>query len=216
MPLARLPRVVRASLLLLFVIVLLALWFRPFGGEPRVAKNDSDSGASSAAATRVRVPAHDSARPAIVPVAPSPEWPRSPLADGLDNPSRSARDDLGDLAQVLLRYRETHRTYPAFADNAQLVNALSGANPARAPYLPRDLAVIDQATGILNDRWGTPYFFHALGSDALEIRSAGPDRELYTPDDLLHRLGPPPLVAQPEVQDSAAPADVGFGELSVP
>lgn len=153
--------------------------------------SESRRGEAPSASAPALPPAHDSARPALVAVAPASHWPRSPLADGLDDPARTARDDLQDLAGVLARYRESHRAYPAFADNAQLVNALAGANPARAPYLPRDLAVIDSDTGELRDRWGTPYFFHALGRDALEIRSAGPDREFYTSDDLLHRLGPP-------------------------
>ena len=69
-------------------------------------------------------------------------------------------------------------------DNATFVNALTGRNPSRLAFLPRSHAAID-AQGQLLDRWGKPFFFHLLGRDALEIRSAGPDRELYTADDLV-------------------------------
>jgi hypothetical protein len=195
MPFVRRPRAVLFFAMILFGVGagILLFWrgadrARSSASELRLDEAPNVSPPASAPALP---PAHDSARPALVAVAPASHWPRSPLADGLDDPARTARDDLQDLAGVLARYRETHRAYPAFADNAQLVNALAGANPARAPYLPRDLAVIDTNTGELRDRWGTPYFFHALGRDALEIRSAGPDRELHSADDLLHRLGPP-------------------------
>jgi hypothetical protein len=37
--------------------------------------------------------------------------------------------------------------------------------------------------GELTDRWGTAYFFHQLSSREMEIRSAGPDRKMWTEDD---------------------------------
>jgi hypothetical protein len=37
--------------------------------------------------------------------------------------------------------------------------------------------------GELVDRWGTPYFFHQLSKTRMEIRSAGPDRTMWTGDD---------------------------------
>jgi hypothetical protein len=36
----------------------------------------------------------------------------------------------------------------------------------------------------LIDRWGTPYFFHALSGEHMEIHSAGPDRQFHSADDL--------------------------------
>jgi hypothetical protein len=33
------------------------------------------------------------------------------------------------------------------------------------------------------DRWGTPYFFHQVSKTEMEIRSAGPDRRMWTGDD---------------------------------
>jgi hypothetical protein len=37
--------------------------------------------------------------------------------------------------------------------------------------------------GELIDQWGTPYFFHQLSKVEMEIRSAGPDGVMWTPDD---------------------------------
>jgi hypothetical protein len=38
--------------------------------------------------------------------------------------------------------------------------------------------------GQLIDNWGTPFFFHSLSRNEMEIRSAGPDRRMWTTDDL--------------------------------
>jgi len=48
--------------------------------------------------------------------------------------------------------------------------------PEQAPYL--------DAEGRLVDRWGTPYFFHPVSGEDMEIVSAGPDAELWTDDDV--------------------------------
>jgi hypothetical protein len=39
--------------------------------------------------------------------------------------------------------------------------------------------------GELVDPWGTAYFFHQLSGKETEIRSAGPDKILWTADDLV-------------------------------
>lgn len=60
-----------------------------------------------------------------------------------------------------------------------------GQNAAHERFLP-DNSVALNGQGQLVDRWGTPLFFHALGAGRYEIRSAGPDRKLWTEDDI-HR-----------------------------
>jgi hypothetical protein len=40
--------------------------------------------------------------------------------------------------------------------------------------------------GELCDRWGTPYFFHSESRRRTTIRSAGPDRQMWTADDVEH------------------------------
>jgi hypothetical protein len=52
-------------------------------------------------------------------------------------------------------------------------------------FLPAHHPVFNEQ-GQLVDRWGTPLFFHATARDRLDIRSAGPDKSLWTEDDL-HR-----------------------------
>jgi len=41
------------------------------------------------------------------------------------------------------------------------------------------------AKGELVDYWGTPFFFHQLSGTQMEIHSAGPDRQMWTGDDIV-------------------------------
>lgn len=58
-----------------------------------------------------------------------------------------------------------------------------GRNAAHEEFLPAKHSALN-AEGKLIDRWATPLFFHALGGGRYEIRSAGPDKKLWTGDDL--------------------------------
>ena len=67
--------------------------------------------------------------------------------------------------------------------NEDWADMFRGRNGAREEFLPsRHIAL--NADGKLVDRWASPLFFHALGGGRYEIRSAGPDRKLWTSDDL--------------------------------
>jgi hypothetical protein len=70
--------------------------------------------------------------------------------------------------------------------NEDIADALRGKNKARIRFLPDDSPVFDEQGRII-DRWGTPLYFHASARDRLEIRSAGPDRQMWTADDLHRR-----------------------------
>lgn len=62
---------------------------------------------------------------------------------------------------------------------------LRGRNAAHERFLPEKHPALD-TQGRLVDRWGAPLFFHALGGGRYELRSAGPDKKLWTEDDI-HR-----------------------------
>jgi len=88
---------------------------------------------------------------------------------------------LQTVEQLLYFYRQGLGENPV-GQNEDIVAALLGENPKRAAYLPADSPAIKD--GKLLDPWGTPYWFHPVSRDRMEIRSAGPDRELFTSDDL--------------------------------
>lgn len=69
--------------------------------------------------------------------------------------------------------------------NEDWAAALRGANPAQQRFLPDQHRVFNEE-GLLVDRWGTPLFFHPIARKEYEIRSAGPDKKMWTADDL-HR-----------------------------
>lgn len=70
--------------------------------------------------------------------------------------------------------------------NAEIVQALRGGNPGKANYLPQSAMRLN-GNGELIDKWGRPYFFHANSATQMEVRSAGPDGRLFTPDDIVTR-----------------------------
>lgn len=119
------------------------------------------------------------------------ERPRSLLGENiLRDYARSnlpPENDLTLLSQLMqnsLLLLKSSANRPLSA-NEDWASFFRGANPARERFLPDQHAALN-AAGQLIDRWGTPLFFHALGGSRYEIRSAGPDRLLWTADDL-HR-----------------------------
>ena len=114
----------------------------------------------------------------------SPE-PPSPLADELNSPRTTIQRDLQILNGVLLAWQTNfHGQGNPVGDNAAIPAALTGQNALNFQFIPHDHPAIN-ARGELCDRWGTPFFFHALSGTRMELRSAGPARQMYTDDDIV-------------------------------
>lgn len=121
-----------------------------------------------------------------------PERPPAPLLGetilaGYGNTNLPPENDLTLMSRLmenslLLLKAAGNRPLSANEDWADL---LRGRNAAAERFLPDTHPAVN-AQGQLVDRWRTPLFFHALGGGRFEIRSAGPDRQLWTEDDL-HR-----------------------------
>jgi len=69
--------------------------------------------------------------------------------------------------------------------NAEITSQLSGQNPQHVNVIQPEAGLRINRQGELVDPWGTPYFFHQLSGIEMEIRSAGPDKLMYTADDLV-------------------------------
>jgi hypothetical protein len=67
--------------------------------------------------------------------------------------------------------------------NEDWADFFRGKNGAHERFLS-DHHVAFNTQGQLVDRWKTPLFFHALGRGRYEVRSAGPDKVLWTADDI--------------------------------
>ena len=141
-------------------------WLRPVAHAPAVA-------ATSPRHANPNPPAPDGP-----PIADAP----SQLADQLNSRSTDIKADLRELNEIFIRYRAaTHRQNPV-GDNVDITAVLTGRNELGFAFIPQDHPAIN-AAGELCDRWGTPFFFHQVSGEEMEIRSAGPDRKLWTADD---------------------------------
>ncbi len=103
------------------------------------------------------------------------------LASALNSPATEIVADLRLLDDLFATFRTNLRENPV-GTNAEITAALTGANPLHLALLPSDHPAIN-TRGELCDRWGTPFFFHQLSGTQMEIRSAGPDKKLWTDDD---------------------------------
>ena len=68
--------------------------------------------------------------------------------------------------------------------NRELVAALAGENPHRIRFIDSASPFIN-GDGELLDRWQVPLFFHFVEANDVGVRSAGPDRVLWTADDVV-------------------------------
>ena len=108
-----------------------------------------------------------------------------PLAAELNAPGSTIQRDLDLLQQILDAWRSN---FPSegnpVGENAEIAAALLGGNALGLTLVPKQHPALN-ARGELCDRWGTPFRFHQLSGDRMEIRSAGPDRRFATDDDVV-------------------------------
>jgi hypothetical protein len=69
--------------------------------------------------------------------------------------------------------------------NPEITSELDGNNPKHIHFISAEQGMRVDANGELIDPWGTPYFFHQISGTDMEIHSAGPDRIMWTADDLV-------------------------------
>jgi hypothetical protein len=163
----------RSLLLLAVVLLLLAGWLLLPGRDQR------PRGAESAAAPAAN------ASPVSAGGAAAAEAGASPLAEALNSPASDIRADLRIVSEIVDTFRTNFpRDGNPVGDNAEITAALTGRNKLRLALLPSRHPAINGA-GELCDRWGTPFFFHAGSATKMEIRSAGPDKKMWTADDVV-------------------------------
>lgn len=129
-----------------------------------------------------RGPRSVDAPPPATSAAPASADTEFPLAAALNAPQSTITRDLDALQQILDAWRTNFpREGNPVGENAEITAALAGSNPLGLVLIPKNHRAIKG--GELCDRWGTPFRFHALSGERMEIRSAGPDRKFATDDD---------------------------------
>jgi hypothetical protein len=71
--------------------------------------------------------------------------------------------------------------------NPEITSQLSGKNPKGINFIKPETGMRVNGNGELVDPWGTPLFFHQLSATDTEVRSAGPDKRMWTSDDVVAR-----------------------------
>ena len=115
---------------------------------------------------------------------PLADFTGDPVVGGLNDPAGSVQRDI----EIVSRVFQTWQTnFPLEGNpvggNREITTSLTGRNRLGLVLLPPDFPAINVA-GEWCDRWGTPWFFHQISGREMEVRSAGPDRQLYTADDV--------------------------------
>lgn len=159
-------------------LVGLGLWWR--SGSPASGDRGADSLRPTASPTAA-VPAKltKEAREKILRDAPEAH-----LADDLNKGGGTIQSDLSMVASMFAAYRSIYsgRGNP-IGDNREITDTLLGHNPNGIIFLQTGHRAIN-AKGELCDRWGTPFSFHAESGTKMEVRSAGPDKKMWTADDV--------------------------------
>lgn len=90
-------------------------------------------------------------------------------------------EDLSAIDSAIRNFQAILGENPT-GNNAEITSALLGNNLKQIKLeVPAGSNI--NSDGQMCDRWGTPYFFHTLSATEMEIRSAGPDRRMWTGDD---------------------------------
>lgn len=114
------------------------------------------------------------------PLAPAsiPEASQAPAS----NTDAETETDIDKISLMFRDYRSIAGENPV-GTHAEIMKSIMGGNPKGAMLGPPEGLQLNENSELI-DRWGTPYFFHQLTRDVMEIRSAGPDRILWTGDDV--------------------------------
>jgi hypothetical protein len=86
--------------------------------------------------------------------------------------------------RAIIQYAQVYGGNPVGV-NSEITAALIGDNPKHINFITPDSGLRVNDQGEMVDAWGTPLFFHQLSGHDMEIHSAGPDRKMWTYDDLV-------------------------------
>ena len=152
------------------------------GTAARMPSSSSRTGAASSTPASFKAPSAGTAGTSVdSPVAPAQPFI---LGSADASPSMDAATVLSNMRVTINRYRSMFGENPV-GTNAEITKALNGDNPKQARFIKEELGLRINGRGELVDYWGTPFFFHQLSGTEMEIHSAGPDKVMWTADDLV-------------------------------
>ena len=183
-----------AVFLVFGVIAYFAL--RPDAAQPTAAKPNQATQdaavkaalASAPAKTASAIEATFATVPAIEKNLPNAAPTSVPAPTGTAHaPEITSMEPITILENVRSAIRNYGRRFGGnpVGSNEEITRALSGENPQQVNYFNAEAGMRLNEKGELIDAWGTPFFFHQLSAAQMEIHSAGPDKIMWTLDDLV-------------------------------
>jgi hypothetical protein len=117
---------------------------------------------------------------------PEPAKPLPYIVGSADAPPTNLAPEivLEKMRRAIVNYGSTFSGNPV-GTNPEIAAALNGENPKQIKFIDPENGLRINGKGELVDSWGTPFFFHQLSATDMEIRSAGPDKIMWTGDDLV-------------------------------
>jgi hypothetical protein len=187
-------RVLAAVILILPFGLFFYFWRHPAADEKPAVETAKSSPASTLAKELAAVPPQTTALIASNFAAPPQSVyyskPSPPAVAPASTPAPLEFTNLAPEIVVENMRRAIHDYGSMFGGNpvginSEITSQLSGDNPKHINFLKAEAGLRLNASGELIDPWGTPYFFHQLSGTDMEIHSAGPDRIMWTADDLV-------------------------------
>ncbi len=186
-------------LLVCMVIAGLYLFFNPAKNPATRAAEESSSVASPAQQSSVQQDGLAEGSGVLPSGFNSNSSPASPvnLADraGIVAPTMATAEEkenippaivVENVGRAIRQYGEMFGGNPV-GTNPEITAQLNGGNPKQINFIQPDAGMRINEKGELVDAWNTPFFFHQISGTETEIHSAGPDKIMWTQDDLVTR-----------------------------
>ncbi len=161
-------------------------------GKVRQSEETTIEQATAPSKTETATPSTKLQNPYDTPDPADPRITRLKNGNVLYNPSIEASRSLSKtiepkraletIHELIDHYRFAYQENPVGVENFEFTEQLLGKNRLRIVFIDPESEAIQGNQ--LVDTWGTPYFFHPLSGQKIEIRSAGPDRQFWTNDDI--------------------------------
>lgn len=162
--------------LVLLLLAAVALWWL---GRPQapLVKEDPKQGMSPAAIKAMEEAAKLRSE--------NTELPGNEILKHYAEPGTRPEDDLHSMVHAFSNLLLLVKGDAPFrmGANEEFAAALMGHNATKTVFLAPPHPCLN-AQGQLVDRWQTPLFFHVRDATRIDVRSAGPDKTLWTADDL--------------------------------
>ena len=188
-------RILVAAILIFPLVVFLFFWCHPGAlklpvtGENKIAQDAAVAKALASASPQANAVIASNFAAVRPPQYSTPAAPAKSFAAARPSAAMEFTNLPPDI--VLENMRHAIRNYGSrfggnpVGTNLEIARALAGENPGQVNFMDADAGLRLNAAGELVDPWGTPYFFHQLSATEMEIHSAGPDKVMWTQDDLV-------------------------------